>query len=63
MVFDGHEGNVTTVGFQKESKWMFTGSEDNTIRIWDLRAKGFQRLYETGSIINSILLNLNQVYE
>ena len=61
MVFDGHEGNVTAVGFQNESKWMFTGSEDTTIRVWDLRAKGFQRLFEANSPINSMVLAQNQV--
>jgi G protein beta subunit-like protein len=61
MVFDGHEGNVTSVGFQNESKWMYTGSEDTTIRIWDLRAKGFQRLFEATSPINSMVLAQNQV--
>ena len=61
MVFDGHEGNVTSVGFQNESKWMYTGSEDTTIRIWDLRAKGFQRLFEASAPINSMVLAQNQV--
>jgi hypothetical protein len=23
--YDGHNGNVTAVGFQKDSKWMFSG--------------------------------------
>lgn len=23
--FDGHTGNVTAVGFQKDSKWMYSG--------------------------------------
>ncbi len=32
--FDGHTGNVTAVGFQKDRKWMFTGSEDGSIKIW-----------------------------
>lgn len=35
--FDGHKTNVTAVGFQKEGRWMYTGSEDHTIKIWDLR--------------------------
>jgi len=35
--FDGHKSNVTALGFQYETKWMFTGSEDQTIKIWDLR--------------------------
>ena len=34
---DGHTHNVTAVGFQKDTKWMYSGSEDGTLRIWDLR--------------------------
>lgn len=26
MSYDGHAGNVTAVGFQKDSKWMYTGA-------------------------------------
>ena len=29
--------NVTSVGFQEDGKWMFTGGEDCTARIWNLR--------------------------
>ncbi len=35
--YDGHTGNITVVGFQKDAKWMYTGSEDGTVKIWDLR--------------------------
>lgn len=31
--FDGHKSNVTAVGFQKDGKWMFTGSEDGTVKV------------------------------
>ena len=37
MVLDGHTGNVTAVSFHLEGKWLVTGSEDGTIKIWDLR--------------------------
>jgi hypothetical protein len=30
MSYDGHAGNVTAVGFQKDSKWMFTGEWPET---------------------------------
>jgi G protein beta subunit-like protein len=59
--FDGHTGNVTAVGFQKDSKWMFTASEDGTVKIWDLRAPGCQRNYESRTPINSACLHPNQV--
>ena len=35
--YDGIQKNVTSVGFHEEGKWMYTGGEDNTVRIWDLR--------------------------
>jgi len=43
--YDAHLGNVTAVGFQCDAKWMFTGSEDKTIKIWDLRTQRAQRQY------------------
>jgi len=58
--FDGHTTNVTSIGFQKEGKWMYTGSEDGTIKIWDLRAPGSQRKLECGSAVNSVSLHPNQ---
>ena len=58
--YDGHTGNVTAVGFQKDSKWMFSGSEDGTVKIWDLRAPGFQREYASRGGVNSVVLHPNQ---
>ena len=59
--YDGHSSNVTAVGFQKDGKWMYTGSEDGTIKIWDLRASGCQRNYDTGGVaVNDVVLHPNQ---
>lgn len=58
--FDGHTGNVTSVGFQKEAKWMYTSSEDHTVKIWDLRVSGFQRNYDCGCAVNTVTLHPNQ---
>ena len=38
--YDGHTGNVTAVGFEQHGRWMYTGSEDGTVKIWDLREGG-----------------------
>eukprot|EP01084_Bolivina_argentea_P125775 222792_1 len=60
VAYDGHTTNVTDVGFQKEGKWMFTGSEDGSIKIWDLRAPGCQRNYICKSPVHALALHPNQ---
>jgi len=58
--FDGHTTNVTALGFQKDGKWMYTGSEDGTIKIWDLRATGCQREFQVNAAVNTVALHPNQ---
>lgn len=36
---EGHTTNVTAVAFQHQSKWLVSGSEDGTLKLWDLRAR------------------------
>ncbi|KND03083.1 TOR complex subunit LST8 [Spizellomyces punctatus DAOM BR117] len=58
--FDGHTGNVTSIGFQSAGRWIVTGSEDGTIKIWDVRAPGIQRDYELKSPVNDVIIHPNQ---
>ena len=61
LSFDGHTGNVTAVGFERDSKWLFSGSEDGTVKLWDVRAQGCQREYESRAAVNTVVLHPNQV--
>ena len=61
--YDGISKNVTAVGFHEEGKWMFTGGEDNSARIWDLRcALTLSRnklLYNSSALLSQILNEQN----
>ena len=60
--FEGHTGNITGLGFQKENKWFFTCSEDGTLKIFDFRTSGYMRNFSNnGIMVNTAVLNPNQV--
>jgi WD40 repeat protein len=35
-MLEGHKSNVTFVSFHSDGKWLVAGSEDSTIKVWDL---------------------------
>ncbi|KAI3937895.1 hypothetical protein MKX01_027822 [Papaver californicum] len=43
--YDSHTSNVMAVGFQCDGNWMYSGSEDGTVKIWDLRLLWIVQLY------------------
>jgi G protein beta subunit-like protein len=59
QVFNVHDRNVTTAGFSHDGKWIFTGSEDQTAKVWDLRSNTLvcQRILQLNSTVNSIALH------
>ena len=62
LSFDGHTSNVTALGFQSEARWIYSGSEDGTIKIFDIRSAACQRNYENkGKVpVNTVTLHPNQ---
>eukprot|EP00928_Gymnodinium_smaydae_P047372 TRINITY_DN31612_c0_g1_i1.p2 TRINITY_DN31612_c0_g1~~TRINITY_DN31612_c0_g1_i1.p2 ORF type:complete len:320 (+),score=70.16 TRINITY_DN31612_c0_g1_i1:63-1022(+) len=64
--FEGHKNNVSAVGFEATERWLYSGSEDGTIRIWDCRTKQCQLCYENAGLfdrtaVHSVDLHPNQV--
>ncbi|KAF8321272.1 WD40 repeat-like protein [Clavulina sp. PMI_390] len=57
---EGHTNNVTAVSFHPEGKWVVSGSEDGTIRIWDLRTSHLYRKFENGAPVNDVVIHPNQ---
>jgi G protein beta subunit-like protein len=37
MTLDGHTANVTALQYSAQGKWIVTGSEDGTVKVWDTR--------------------------
>ncbi|KAF8636705.1 hypothetical protein AX17_003509 [Amanita inopinata Kibby_2008] len=58
--FEGHAMNITSVSFHSEGKWLVTGSEDGTIRTWDLRNPHTHKTYDNGSPVNDVCIHPNQ---
>jgi G protein beta subunit-like protein len=59
--FENFNGNVTSIGFQKDCKFLHTACEDGTIKILDLRKKTQARCLKTERPINASVLHPNEV--
>ncbi|XP_074647978.1 target of rapamycin complex subunit lst8-like [Tubulanus polymorphus] len=60
--YDGIAKNITSLGFHEEGKWMYTGGEDSSARIWDLRSRNLQcqRIFQVNAPVNCVNLHPNQ---
>jgi len=58
--FKGHKGNVVALGFQKESRWMYSGSDDGTVKVWDVRNPASFRDFTYTDPCTSVVLHPNQ---
>ena len=58
--FEGHTANVTCLAWHCDGKWIVSGSEDGSIRIWDTRAATVQRNFDSKSPVNDVVIHPNQ---
>lgn len=63
QVLEGHTGNVIALGFHTEGRWLWSASEDGTIRIWDTTTSEYicQREINLSCPITSAILSPSQV--
>jgi target of rapamycin complex subunit LST8 len=60
LALEGHTGNVTSLGFQKDGRYLYTGSEDGTLKIWDLSNPYCSRSFNVGAPVNSVCLRTDR---
>jgi len=60
VTFSEHKLNVTSIGFHKDAKWLFSASEDCTVKLWDMRDKKSQRQHQLTGAVNAAVLHPNQ---
>eukprot|EP01129_Flabellula_baltica_P014706 TRINITY_DN7122_c0_g1_i1.p1 TRINITY_DN7122_c0_g1~~TRINITY_DN7122_c0_g1_i1.p1 ORF type:complete len:329 (-),score=47.02 TRINITY_DN7122_c0_g1_i1:52-1038(-) len=58
--FQGHTANVNEIGFDHSGSWMYSCSDDKTVKIWDMRTNNAQREYRLLVEPQSIVLHPNQ---
>ncbi|WP_445635314.1 putative STAND NTPase 1 domain-containing protein [Nostoc sp. DSM 114161] len=58
--FAGHRNKITSVTISPDGKTIASGSEDKTVKLWNLESRNFQLLYNKGStVINKVIFNHN----
>lgn len=60
MVREDHKAGISSIGFNKDTKWLYTGSADSTIKIWDIRTTGYVRNFNNGVTVNDVCLYPDQ---
>lgn len=56
MVLEGHRNNVTAVGWSLDMKWLYSSSEDGSVRVWDARTGKCQREHQSKHAVNDACL-------
>jgi len=60
VTYRSHKGNVTAVGYEARDRWLYTGSEDGTIRVWDLRTQGCTHCHENeGTFVRNAVFSVD----
>ncbi|WVF70261.1 hypothetical protein IAT40_005050 [Kwoniella sp. CBS 6097] len=57
---EGHTANVVALAYSALGKWIVTGSEDGSVKVWDTRTATIQRNYLHDCPVNDVVIHPNQ---
>lgn len=55
LTLEGHTAAVTSLGFQRDVRYLFSGSEDGTVKIFDLRGPNASCTFDCKAPVNSVV--------
>ncbi|OEU16380.1 WD repeat-containing protein wat1 [Fragilariopsis cylindrus CCMP1102] len=56
LTLEGHTASVTSLGFQRDGRYLYSSSEDGTIKLWDLRNPTYSRSFDVKAPVRSVAL-------
>ena len=54
LSLEGHTSSVTSIGFQRDVRYLYSGSEDGTVKVFDLRSPTFSCSFDCKAPVNSV---------
>ena len=54
MKLKGHDEGVVSVAFHPNGRWLASGSDDDTVIIWDLQTKEIHRRLKHDDDVNTV---------
>lgn len=55
LTLEGHKAAVTSIGFVKDCRYLFSSSEDNTVKIFELRGPNASLTFDCKAPVNSVV--------
>ncbi|KAJ0407831.1 hypothetical protein P43SY_008292 [Pythium insidiosum] len=63
LVFNGHTGRVRSLTMDPYGQYLASGSDDQTVRIWEVETGRCLQVYNVGAIVHKVVWNPNRDHQ